>query len=486
MSARTPTLVAALVATIATGGRAVGDPLTTTTPPPPPPASEAPVAEPPPTSAADVATAPRPGDESGRLDEVDPGDSASRRVGRVLLFVPKVLFNVAMTPVRGGLYLFERYQLDLRFKQIFFNDAYTIGLYPTASFETGFGLNAGARFVDRDLFGDREHLSILAGYGGIFREVARAQLRSGDRLGSHVQLELVGEYERRPQDAFYGIGNGDKQTVAPPMLVDPLTDATAVSTRFRQRLLRAAAIADVRPTGSFHAIASGALVDHQYGPGETGTSIDMVYDPRDLVGWGGSQYLYSELELRWDARKAADLWEPRPVLASGSLASVFAGRAFRQDGGVDYWRYGVDLQQFIHLGAGPRVLIGRLHGEGVSAARDQIPFADLPELGGASVLRGYPLDRFRDRVAAAGSIEYRWDLSRLFDAGLFVDAGRVYPSLADLSLDHLRMGYGVALEMHSERGFLLEGSVASSLEGGLYLNLSLSPVFDLDPRVRRR
>src|SRR5262249_47332439 len=126
------------------------------------------------------------------------------------------------------------------------------------------------------------------------------------------------------------------------------------------------------------------------------------------------------------------------------------------------------------------------HGEGVTGSRDEVPFTELPRLGGSTYLRGYPLDRFRDRVAAFGSAEYSWDLSQWFSANLFVDVGRVYSSLDELSLDHLRMGYGIALEAHSVQSFLLEGSIASSTDGGIFLNLSFNPVYDIDERVRRR
>jgi outer membrane protein assembly factor BamA len=122
----------------------------------------------------------------------------------------------------------------------------------------------------------------------------------------------------------------------------------------------------------------------------------------------------------------------------------------------------------------------------VTAGRDEVPFTELPRLGGSTYLRGYSLDRFRDRVAAFGSATYSWDLSQWFSANVFVDAGRVYPSLDQLSLEGMRMGYGVALEAHSTNSFVLEGSIASSIDGGLMFNLSFNPVFDIDERVRRR
>jgi hypothetical protein len=437
------------------------------------------------TKAADIAGAPLPGFESGRVDEIDGGDSVLRRGARGALYLPKLVVGAVISPVRLTVWAFDRYQLIDLYNRVFFNKARTIGIVPTAALESGFGFTAGARFVDRDVLGAREHLSLQAAFGGRYRQIYKGSLSSGDRLGDHVDVELRGQYELRPKDPFYGIGNYDDASM-PPALVDPRTDPTAIETRYRERIERVAGVLDVRPFASFHIRSSNELTDRTFGASDTGVPIDMVYDPSGLVGYGGVRHVYSELELRLDDRRHADPLEPESFYAMGSLASVFGGRVHRIDGGTDYWRYGIDLQHFMRLAEGPRVLAVRLHGEAVSGTLAEVPFTELPHLGGSSYLRGYPVDRFRDRVAAVGSIEYEWDLSGVVSASLFVDAGRVAPSTGELTLDHLRVGYGIALEGHSSHTFAVQGSLASSIDGGLFLNLSFNPVFDLDERVRRR
>lgn len=436
------------------------------------------------TTAADVAGAPVPGDESGRIDGGDGGDSLLRRGVRGILFVPKVAVDVALTPVRATVWAFDRYNLIDRYYRVFFNDDRTIGLIPTASYESGFGGNVGARFVDRDLFGAHEHLSLHAATGGQFRQIYHASLLTGDRLGRHVKLELDGQYELRPRDPFYGIGNNDDSSM-PAAPVDPRVDPTAVETRYRGRVARAASVLDVRLSDGFHVRNSSELTDRTFMVSMDAKPIEAVYDPSVLVGYSGLRYAYSELELRFDNRHSTSPFETRSLYSTGSLAAVFAGRVHRLDAGSDYWRYGADLQHFIRLAEGPRVLAVRLHGEGVSGTLSEVPFIDLPHLGGSSFLRGYPTDRFRDRVAAFGSVDYEWDLSPEVSASLFVDAGRVFPSIGDLSLDRMRVGYGISLQGHTDRAFGLQGSLASSIDGGLFLNLSFNPVFDLDERVRR-
>src|SRR5260370_36624527 len=73
------------------------------------------------TSASDVDGAPLPGAEGGRLDRVDTPDSVGRVIVRGVLFVPKLLAEVAFAPIRGSLYLLDRYEIDDLYYRGFFN-----------------------------------------------------------------------------------------------------------------------------------------------------------------------------------------------------------------------------------------------------------------------------------------------------------------------------------------------------------------------------
>jgi hypothetical protein len=439
-------------------------------------------------SAEDLAGAPIPGNESGRIDPNDSSDSRLRRALRGVLFVPKLGVDLALSPIRLAVWAYDRHHLDALYYRVFFNDARTIGLVPTLAFDSGFGVMAGARFVDRDLLGQREQVSIEVARGGRYHGVIKTALRSGERLGDRLAIEIDGQYELRPQDPFHGIGNhSDSASPASPATpVDPAIDPTAVETRYRERLARVAAVIDLRVVDGFHLRSSSELTERRFSPGDTGVAIDTVYDPMTLVGYDGVRYVYSEFELRYDRRRNANAYEPQPFYSLGSLAAVFGGRIHRPDRARDYWRYGVDLQHFIRLAEGPRVLALRFHGEAVSGTLAEVPFSELPKLGGLDDLRGYPVDRFRDRVAAFGSIDYAWDLSAWLSARVFVDAGRVFGSLSDVGIDNVRVGYGIALEGHTSHSFGVLGALSTSIDGGLLLNLSFNPMFRLDERVRRR
>ena len=149
----------------------------------------------------------------------------------------------------------------------------------------------------------------------------------------------------------------------------------------------------------------------------------------------------------------------------------------------NFAHYGVDLQAFVHLALGPRMLWFRFLGEGVTGDINEIPFAELPYLGG-DFLRGYAFARFRDKVSALAVAQYTWDLSRFTNAYLFVDAGRVYSSIEDATLNDMNVGFGGGIELHTSSSFLFAATLASSIDGGVFVSAVLAPYNSQVPRWR--
>jgi hypothetical protein len=442
--------------------------------------------------AVSVVGAPTP-DQARGVERAEP-DGAGNRLRifpRIVLFPARVVLWVFDAPLRGSFWLYEKYQLRNRFKAIFFNDTGTVGLYPVAFFETGFGLNAGLRFIHRDLY-KKASFNARASFGGPYRQIYSAKLGSGDVLGERVELELEAEYEFRPKDRFFGIGNGDAVDEV-PMPIDPYEDPTAVDSRFRETISRVSLGGDVHIAGPLSARLSSALMWRTFAQSDeadlkTATPLDEAYDPAALPGFeDGVAYSYNELELRIDTRDAANRYEMVTMPSTGWLLSGFGGVARDFDRvPVDFVRYGVDLQRYIRIAQNPRLIAVRAYLEGVAGDEDEIPFVDLPRLGGPLFLRGYLRDRFRDRVAGLTSIEYQFDVGHMFAGYLFADAGRVYPRLRDIELKDIRVGYGGGIQMQTPGSFLGRVGIASSIDGGIIFNFSLDPVYDPKARVERK
>ena len=445
-------------------------------------------------TAASVKDAPRPEDARG-LTRDEPRPGVGRSIARVALWPVRAVLWVVAAPVRGSLWLYERYRLRDRWKAIFFNDEGTIGIYPVAFFETGFGLNAGGRFIHRDVFGNGERLKLRASFGGRFQQIYAAGFDSGQLMGDLIELELEAQYENRPHDQFFGLATGDVVDGVPAP-IDPYDDRTAIDTRFQQTIGRLSALADVLLAGPVSARVSSAFLWKTFDEGDPDDIKDeeRIADSYQLDALPafeeGSDYVYNEIELRYDTRRPASRFEAASVPSQGLLVSGYTGLASGFEGApTDYVRYGADVQAYLHLGASPRVLVARALFEGVEGDLEEVPFVDLPRLGGPLLLRGYKQDRFRDRVMGLGSLEYQFDLSNMFSAFLFADAGRVYRNVTQFKeegAEDLRVGYGGGIQLHTDRTFIGRFSVASSVDGGVLFHLSLDPVYDPKARVERR
>ncbi len=428
-------------------------------------------------TAAELAHAPEPGAESGRADP-PAQDSVLRDIGQGVLLPPRVAFEIVMAPVRGSVYVLDRYRVIDWWKRTFFDPTLTYGVYPTVVVDASYGVTVGARAVHRNLLGKDEHAALRVGGGGEYRFVVAGGFRTGHRFGERTQVEAQGRYERRPEDNFYGIGN--------------VSDAE--ETNFRQRLERGSATLDVRAVDSLHVRGAAALTDIDFEPSTKGTPIDEVYDVNMLTGWTGVRNLYGELELRWDRRRYPTVLDRHHVIDHGELAAVYAGYVHEiccsgptmSPVPGDYWRYGGDVQTFIRLGAGPRVLVLRGHVDAVTGELDEVAFSQLPKLGGQYLLRGYPRDRFRDRIAALGTIDYEWDLSRYLIASVFGDVRRVARTWQDFDLSGLRFGYGLGVQLHKTNAYLATASIASSIDGGVFFTLAFDPIFNIEPRVEQK
>jgi hypothetical protein len=425
--------------------------------------------------------APPPGAESGRVDEPSDGDTTARKVGRTLLFVPRGVLEAGMMPIRGTLWANDRYRLADRIRAWFFNESGTIGLYPLAFFDTSEGVLVGLQF--QWAINPNNRLKVFAGAGPSRRHFDTS-FRSTGHFNGRLALGFYGEYDVKPESRFYGVGNGDEIS-APAMPLDPFTEDAATESFYEDRLARAATIADVRISRAIYLSAAGAIAERKHDASSRTPSIEQVFDVDQLVAFDRYRSGYGELELRYDTRGPSSLWQPAMLTSQGSLAAAYGGPAL-VDEGTTFWRYGVDLQHYLTLANGPRVLAARFELEGISADADEVPFTELPALGGHTWLRGYPTDRFRDRVAAVGTLEYQWDLSRILYMSVFADAGRVYPALDELTLEDMRVGYGIALEGHSQSSLVARVSMSSSIDGGLFFHLYLDPVSEIEPRVRRR
>ena len=437
---------------------------------------EAPRPRPAAPSASDVAGAPRP--DQAR-NAVKDERSAARKllwIPRAILFLPRWGLWLAVSPIRAGLYAFDRYGVGDRLRRLLSGNG-PIALYPSVARESGHGLTYGVGA------GVGHYLRGNFLFGGEVRQLYELRLHSHRLLGEGLELEVIGALQLLGESYFFGIGNDDLQVAGTTSGVDARTDSTAVTTRFDQEIRRLEIAAEWRPRAHVTARPTAAIIDKHYSSVDAGgrlVDIATVYDPATLVGFeDGTRYLYGELRLDYDDRVTTNPFVSLALPATGWKVDGFVGYAagLAKDPSR-YLRYGLDVQRYFDLYLGDRILLLRASLEGVTAGLDDIPFTELPRLGGSRLMRGYRRNRFRDRTTTAFSVEYRYPINRQFGAFVFLDAGGAWRRLRDFDPTALHPGYGAGVQLHTAELFLTRFLVAAG-DDGVTFYLSFTPSADV-------
>ena len=393
---------------------------------------------------AEAATAPE--DARGWLREPRSGPYVFPAIGRAIGSGFSALVWLVVAPIRAGVYLEAKYDVSEKVKDVFYNDARTAGVIPVASFVSGFGLAVGAKAFHDDLLGDDEAISVSAKYGGAEGQTYQFKFELPRAFEDRVYLRARLRYESKGNLFFGGIGNADADMGT---MLDPRE--SSLETRYRERrylgVLSTGAL--VGPETSRLRVGLSALYNDrsflELPLASAETSIGEVYDTDALVGFGGFSLAEVTADLEFDLLEGSK----NPTRALRLRA--FGGGAPTQ-GDFRFLHFGGELgleQTLVYPG---RVLHLRLAHEVLAGKADEIPFTDLPRLGGTGLLRGYLRDQFRDKLATVGTVEYHYPIHANFGAALFLELGKVartYGELAESGSWHLGSGGGLFLRTSS-------------------------------------
>ncbi len=375
---------------------------------------------------------------------------------RAILFVPNAVLKLVFLPIRGLAVVMYRYRVLDHLKEFFYNDAGTAAILPSLSFTTAHGFSYGARAFHSDMAGHGEHGSISAKFGGIYSQGYQIAFRGDSVGGSRLWLDTVVRYEVKPALSFYGFGDGPENVLGPDL--GPRDGA--VATRFSQeRFLAAGSLGTtIGERGALTKVGLATTYNHRvFGARERGggePSIETVYDVRQIPGFDRSVN-----SLETGPRVVHDTRKTKAVTPSGVYLDMFGGHTLPVEEETEFWHYGVEAAFFVDLYRGSRVLAFRGLLEAVAGDAEDIPFSDLPRLGGSRRLRGYRQDRFRDRIVALSTAEYHYPVHHMVAGNLFVDAGRVGRDYDDVfgrdAFKQWRVGGGIGAIIHSETANIL-------------------------------
>jgi hypothetical protein len=359
-------------------------------------------------------------------------------LGRFLLNLPGEFIELAFVPLMPLAVAFERWHVPQRIFDLLTNDEQTLAVLPVIAPFNRSGVGFGLALVHNDPLGSRDRTVLL----GLVRENGDidASVSVGRRIPqfSGRVVNLGAKYAIDRDTRFFGLGGGGSKN--------------------QVRLIRTESIDLIGGIDIFSPLALdfNARVEAGYrrrelSPGEgkePALGSDALLTPP--AGFGlALDYPELALELSYDTRDSAAR-TTRGVLASVE-ASITHDVNGERTGGV---RGTAQLDTFFELAPLYRVLHLTL---GLSAAltfEGEIPLHQLINLGGSSILRSYPSDRFIDRLGWWASAEYRyhfWEYAASgygLSASLFGDVGRVGRRPQDLVSLPIAwsVGFGVRVE----------------------------------------
>jgi hypothetical protein len=362
-------------------------------------------------------------------------------------------------------------------------------LSPQIFFQEDIGFGGGVALTDIDFRSQRrqEFLGAFLAYTTEgqqrYRLVWQRWLYQQDLpQGGIVQEErsyvvLAGGYEKTLTRRFFGLGP-DSRPSAESNYTDEVSDLG-----FRADLALPRPGSDWVLTfglrGAHHNLASG----HASGVASTNQAFPALFDAAD-----GNSALEVTAGLRYDTRDS----QHQPY--RGWQVGVLVGAPVWQDNGDSgaifsgYANVTVPVPPLFHSGGdadeeNPPTDVIAL-GAGAAATAGDVPFFDLPSLGGPNTLRGYIANRFTDRAAWNAVAEYRfwviprgfWLIPREWKFGrairiervglaLFGEAGTVASRPEKLPDARIHTSYGVGIRVGLERAATFRADFGFSGEG---------------------
>jgi hypothetical protein len=149
----------------------------------------------------------------------------------------------------------------------------------------------------------------------------------------------------------------------------------------------------------------------------------------------------------WDVNGAWDTRKHRPGSESGVRIDVTAGLGVDLLGGDSGWvRYGATVGGFADL-YNNRVLGLIVGAEMADPWGDtDVPFTELPALGGGEVMAHLREGTLRGRSAVHARLDYRWPIWVFLDGWLFSSVGNTYGAhLEDFDFESLRVSFGLGI-----------------------------------------
>lgn len=382
--------------------------------------------------------------------------TTSRSVAYHVLATPAYILHAATRPLGWAARYFEQ-----RYPGLFDFRLPTRGVLPLFELGGPAGFLGGLLLYDNHLFGSDHSARIEGLYGGTDTFEAKGTYQAPTPLGPGSSFKTVVNVFSDPKSEFYLDGNDN--------------DVTADETRFsRDQVDVTASLNAFLPNRTLRGEVD-LMYEHVKVRSDEGPRGRRLADANP-AGLGTIDLLTSRLGL------GLDYTDEPPRFSRGT--EVILQLDYTHDLTADRFRYGryvVGVRQYLPVGFFPDsrrlALRGRLEQVEPLFGGSAVPFYQLPALGGQNTLRGFQSRRFQNEGSLMLNAEYRYPLWSNLDALIFVDAGQVFDTLADVQTDRFHWSYGGGIHLLNQKGLSARFEVAGGPEG-------LRTILTVDPSFR--
>lgn len=317
---------------------------------------------------------------------------------------------------------------------------------------TGSGLALGVRYSNPVLPGRGEvRLSATRSTRGY--QQYTAGLSSAPFPSIPIVLSADARYRNFPQEDFYGIGPGSRKADESDYRLEDTKAGAGITLAFGSRL---------RVGGEAAYLNSRTAA----GTSDDIPSLQERFTPQEAPGFSEtieSRVAAAVLDL--DLRDSPS--NPR------SGIGFFLEHAIYDDPDRDrfsFRRTSAEFQGYLPFLHKHRVFALRTSAVSAQGREGgEVPFYEMPYVGGGQSLRGFREYRFRGKRALLANLEYRFEAFIGCDMALFTEAGQVASAWDDLTLSGFEYSYGSGFRFNTYKNVFLRLDVGHGKEGTRFL-----------------
>ena len=367
----------------------------------------------------------------------------------LLLQLPERVVELATAPLAPAFLFAERHRVPQRVIDLLSNEDKTAYLFPYVTVGGSDGVRGGLTLLHNDLLGDNESLKLSGAMGGNLDFKVKAAYSqdvawlNGREVGARVS------YEEDRDVRYFPVGGDSREA-----------DERAI----RSDELLVSLHGELLSPGQlfFRSVLTLTYRRERLATGDSPDRPVLAADDPDVPpppGFGRTIDLpEAQLLLQVDTRDSLGRTR-RGVLGELTLTAMHD----LNGANLSALRTALNVSTFVEVLPRARVLVFNLGGAaaGTWQPDHELPWRGNVTLGRESHLRGYKRDRFRDRLAWWGGVEYRYPIfeHELDEVGvssvLFADVGRAGADAGDL--------FGAAPRWSVGMGFHVDTAVLSVL-----------------------